>query len=289
MSESTNVNSHDKIELNDTSIQSYENHNSFTSPGRPNKRLRIQGGQYHTVEMALYQWLKHDHDRSKPLTLALLKEKGFEFYNEQRAKGYPLPYSFKASNGWLRRFQHRFGLSLHSENSMRVKQLDFSGSVENIIEQNFTDSNIQENGYGSDSPDSESEVLENYEEYTQVGFEEPSEKFSVNRTNAGPDLIKPKAVINGHIESILYDTEKKNFKLAFRENSTLHNGMLMSSFANKTCLLWPRDFHGIFLEYSEKNLEKLNKLLQNCFVGEQVIIEARMEGKIFLAENIKIV
>ena len=281
---------------------------------RPYKRLRIQGGQYHSVEKSLYSWLNKARDDNIPITQNILKAKGFEFYTEQKKQGLPLPDTFKASNGWLRRFQDRFCIDLGSKRSYVyencrndnefVQISDSSQDLQHNYQQAQQPQHKVIDLYESDSPDSETyelpskfgqNNLDNSEEnlYDGVHMDTPvklqsNEKKIINFVDSQRRVHK-KAIINGVINEIKHNVEERTFLLSFKENATLHDGSSMNSFASKHCTLLPKDFHQIFLENNSRNIEKMNRLLQSFFVKEQVIIEARMDSNLYFATDIKIV
>lgn len=80
------------------------------------KRMRLQEGRFHAIEKALYDWVTIARSLNMPISQNILKEKAQWFHEYLRTVSpQQLPEQFKASNGWLERFQQRFHVRLRPE------------------------------------------------------------------------------------------------------------------------------------------------------------------------------
>ena len=77
---------------------------------RASKRTRMQKGHFDIVEKAVYRWFSMLRSNNIPVSQDILKQKAQEYHQQFVNAGVDLPANFEAANGWLRRFQERFGI-----------------------------------------------------------------------------------------------------------------------------------------------------------------------------------
>jgi len=77
---------------------------------RASKRTRMQKGYFDIVEKAVYKWFSTVRSNNIPVSQNILKQKAQEYHQQFVNAGAGLPAKFEAANGWLRRFQERFGI-----------------------------------------------------------------------------------------------------------------------------------------------------------------------------------
>jgi hypothetical protein len=82
-----------------------------TTPLHIQQRVRLQKGQFHIIDEAVYKLFLELRAQNVPVSQDMLKTKALSIYEQLKNGGIEFPSVFEASNGWVFGFQRRFGIS----------------------------------------------------------------------------------------------------------------------------------------------------------------------------------